>query len=97
MTSTADICSLQPEQKVDAQYGPLIEGRWVPAPRFVLRRDRVLAATADMPRGVVLEIGCGSGALQREFAPRGHECLGIETSAYARALADEMLGGFPRR
>lgn len=95
MTPTAHACQDQPEPRIDRQYGPLLEGRWVPAPRFVLRRDRVLAAAADLPLGKVVEIGCGSGALLREFAQRGHECRGVETSPHARALAGEMLNGFP--
>ncbi|EPR15506.1 hypothetical protein M527_24585 [Sphingobium indicum IP26] len=95
MNATADVCQDPPAPKIDRQYGPLFEGRWVPAPRFVLRRDRVLAAAADLPLGMVIEIGCGSGALLREFAQRGHQCLGVETSAHARALAGEMLDAFP--
>lgn len=95
MTPTADLCQDQPGPKIDKQYGALLEGRWVPAPRFVLRRDRVLAAAADLPPGMVIEIGCGSGALLREFAQHGHQCLGVETSAHARALAGEMLQAFP--
>lgn len=95
MNLNAEACHSQPGLKVDAQYGPLLEGRWVPAPRFVLRRDRVLAAISDLPPGKVLEIGCGSGALLREFAQRGHVCRGAETSDEARQLAGEMLSAFP--
>jgi 2-polyprenyl-3-methyl-5-hydroxy-6-metoxy-1,4-benzoquinol methylase len=62
---------------VDRQFGAVLEGRWVPAPRFVLRRDRVLPLTENLPAGRVIEVGCGSGALLREFASRGHECLVI--------------------
>jgi hypothetical protein len=39
--------------------------------------------------------GCGSGALLREFAARGDECVGVETSAQARVLASEMVRAFP--
>lgn len=95
MNSLAETCPSQPDLTVDRQYGPMLAGRWVPAPRFVLRRDRVLAAAAGLAPGKVLEIGCGSGALLREFAQRGHECVGVETSAEARHLASEMLRAFP--
>lgn len=80
---------------VDRQYGAVLEGRWVPAPRFVLRRDRALAAIRHLPVGRVVEVGCGSGALLRELAVRGHECHGIETSPDALEVADQMLAGFP--
>lgn len=79
----------------DTQYGAILKDRWVPAPRYILRRDRVLAAAADLPPGNVLEIGCGSGALLREFARRGHHCCGAETSQVARRMATEMLDAFP--
>lgn len=95
MNSRAERYPTQTRLTVDTQYGPLLEGRWVPAPRFVLRRERVLAAAAGLPHGKVLEIGCGSGALLREFAQRGHDCVGVETSAEARRLACEMLNAFP--
>ncbi|MCJ2178605.1 class I SAM-dependent methyltransferase [Novosphingobium album (ex Hu et al. 2023)] len=95
MNQIAEALHVQPDLKVDAQYGPMLNGRWVPAPRYVLRRDRVLAASLDLPPGRVLEIGCGSGALLREFAQRGHLCYGVETSEEARQLAGEMLEAFP--
>ncbi len=84
-----------PPITVDRQYGAVLEGRWVPAPRFVLRRDRALAAIRWLHPGRVVEVGCGSGALLRELAVRGHECRGIETSADALEVAGQMLAGFP--
>lgn len=81
---------------VDRQYGAILEGRWVPAPRFVLRRDRVLPLVEQLPAGRVIEVGCGSGALLRELATRGHECIGLETSAEAVDVAGQMLANFPK-
>jgi SAM-dependent methyltransferase len=95
MNALTDTRPAAPEVTIDRQYGPWLAGRWVPAPRFVLRRDRVLAAAEGLPPGKVLEFGCGSGALLHEFAQRGHECVGVETSAQARAIASDMLGAFP--
>ena len=57
--------SANPALTIDRQYGAVLEGRWVPAPRFVLRRDRVLPLVEGLPAGRVIEVGCGSGALLR--------------------------------
>ncbi len=88
--------SAEPALTIDRQYGAILEGRWVPAPRFVLRRDRVLPLVEQLPVGRVIEVGCGSGALLRELAQRGHECLGLETSPDAVEVAGQMLSGFPK-
>lgn len=80
---------------IDRQFGAILENRWVPAPRFVLRRDRVLPLIGDLPPGRVIEVGCGSGALLRELATRGHRCIGLETSADAVDVARRMLADFP--
>jgi len=75
---------------VDAELGAVLTGRWVPAPRYLLRRDRVLAALADVPPGRVLEVGCGAGALLRDLHRLGHHCTGLEHSAAARSMAVAM-------
>jgi SAM-dependent methyltransferase len=45
------------------------------------------------PRGRIVEIGCGSGALLREFAERGFETVGVETSQGARKVAELFADG----
>lgn len=60
---------------------------WVPTPRYLLRRDRVLGQIARIPTGRLLEVGCGAGALLQEFSALGFNCDGLETSAQAIALA----------
>jgi SAM-dependent methyltransferase len=85
-----------PALTIDRQYGAVLEGRWVPAPRFVLRRDRVLPLVEGLPAGRVIEVGCGSGALLRELAQRGHDCVGLETSPDAVEVAGQMLADFPK-
>ena len=60
---------------------------WVPAPRYLLRRDRVVRQVASWKPGRLLEIGCGAGALLHEFAGAGFDCTGLETSAQALNLA----------
>ena len=71
-----------------AWFGPahLDEG-WAPAPRYLLRRARVLHHMRNRPPGEILEIGSASGALLSEFAARGFRCTGLESSANAIALA----------
>lgn len=70
-------------------YGPSVpEKGWVPAPSFLLRRDRVLRLLADSSPGLLLEIGCGAGTLLHELSRRGFECEAMETSAVAREIAN---------
>lgn len=69
-------------------YGLVIpEKGWVPAPRFVLRRYRILKLMEALPKGSVLEIGCGAGTLLHDLATRGFSCVGYEASPQAYALA----------
>lgn len=68
---------------------------WVPAPRFLMRRDVVLRRMDASPRGRVLEIGCGAGSLLADLATRGFACTAMETAPAARALARRMLADHP--
>lgn len=63
---------------------------WVPAPRYLLRRDRILAMTAGDRAGKLLEIGPGAGTLLAEFAQRGFECAALESSGEARAVVAKV-------
>lgn len=69
---------------------------WVPAPRFLLRRDTVLRRMRTLPRGRVLEIGCGAGSLLADLAALGFEPTAVETAPAARALAQRMVADHPR-
>ena len=69
-------------------YGLVVpEKGWVPAPRFVLRRYRILKLMEALPKGNVLEIGCGAGTLLHDLAVRGFGCVGYEASPQAYAIA----------
>lgn len=68
---------------------------WVPAPRFLLRRDVVLRRMRALPRGRVLEIGCGAGSLLADLAALGFEPTAVETAPAARALAQRMVADRP--
>lgn len=69
-------------------YGTVVpEKGWVPAPSFLLRRDRILRLLAGFPAGNLLEIGCGAGTLLHELSRRGFACEALETSAPALEIA----------
>jgi SAM-dependent methyltransferase len=64
---------------------------WVESPSYVLRRWTVLRELADVPRGRLLEIGCGAGDLLVHLAAAGFEPECVETSEAARREAAERL------
>lgn len=70
------------------QYGPSIpEMGWVPAPSFLLRRDRILRLFNCLSPGLLLEVGCGAGTLLFELNQRGFRCEALETSPAALEIA----------
>ncbi len=72
-------------------YGPALpELNWVPAPRYLMRRHRVLRLLRDVPPCRLLDIGCGPGALLRDLADRGFHGAGLDRSAQALALAHHL-------
>ena len=73
------------------------EAGWVPAPRYLLRRARVLAHIRRFQPSEVLEIGCGAGALLHELDALGYQCTALEMSPEARELADELARSAGRR
>ncbi|HEV8550344.1 MAG TPA: class I SAM-dependent methyltransferase [Polyangiaceae bacterium] len=71
------------------------ENGWVPAPGYVLRRDRVLDVFRGLARGRLLEVGCGAGALLRDLEQMGFACTGLELGARARTIARAICGDRP--
>jgi SAM-dependent methyltransferase len=72
-------------------YGPALPSlNWVPAPRYVLRRDRILRHLTDLPLGRILEIGCGPAALLAELSHRGFDCTGVDRSEQALSIARHL-------
>ena len=60
---------------------------WVPSPSYLLRRDRILRLVDKLPRGRILEVGCGAGALLNDLANKGFMCTALETSPKALEIA----------
>ena len=80
----------------DRDYGlAAVSLGWVPAPRFLLRRDVVLRRLRALPRGRVLEIGCGAATLVAELDGLGFECAAVENSDAAQRLASRFLADHP--
>lgn len=72
----------------DSYFGMVAAQKgWVPSVRYLLRRNRLLALMQHMPPSLILEVGCGSGAFLADLSKRGHDCVGLETSAQALSLA----------
>ncbi len=66
------------------------EAGWVPAPRYLLRRARILKLIEKLEPCETLEIGCGAGVLLHELHDRGFRCTALESSPEARALASGL-------
>ncbi len=74
-----------------ADFGPALpKQNWVPAPRFLLRRDRIRRHLRDVDPCRVLDIGCGPASILVELAARGFEAVGVDRSAEALSLAQEL-------
>ena len=70
-------------------FGPALpDANWVPAPRYLMRRDRVLRHFNDLAPCRVLDIGCGPAALLSELAAKGFEAYGVDRSQQALELAE---------
>jgi len=63
---------------------------WVPAPRYALRRARLLSLADNLGRGRLLEIGPGAGALLADLAGLGFTCDAVESSEDAFRLASRL-------
>jgi SAM-dependent methyltransferase len=72
-------------------FGPAMPSlNWVPAPRYVLRRDRVLRHLRSLKPCRILDIGCGPGALISELGALGFEAFGVDRSARALKLGRQL-------
>ena len=82
--------------KTHSVYGAnASEKGWVPAPRYLLRRDRILKIIEPLPRGYLLEVGCGAGAILKDLSQMGFSCAALETSPAAFELVSHINGDNP--
>jgi SAM-dependent methyltransferase len=78
------------------EYGAVsIENGWVPAPGYALRRRRVLDTLSRMPRGRLLDAGCGAGAMLRDYLALGFAPSGLELGEQAREIARRICAEHP--
>lgn len=67
------------------------EHGWVPAPRYLMRRARILNCIGRLVPNELLEIGCGAGMLLHELHAMGFRCTALESSEAARQLAKRLF------
>src|SRR5262245_24198195 len=60
---------------------------WAPSPSYLLRRWTVLRELRAVPRGRLVEIGCGAGDLANRLIDEGFDASCVETSDAARTAA----------
>lgn len=76
----------------DALFGPAFPDQgWVPAPRYLMRRARILDMARGLTPGRLLETGPGAATLLIEFAARGFSCEALESSEEAREFARALI------
>lgn len=77
-------------------FGPALpQQNWVPAPRYLMRRDLLLRIFGQKTPGRILELGCGAGALLADLARMGFTGTGVDQSPSARKLAETVTRAFP--
>jgi SAM-dependent methyltransferase len=79
-----------------SHFGPALpQAKWVPAPRYLMRRDVILDIARHLTRGRFLEFGCGAGGLLHDLARMGFQAVGVDHSTSARSIADVLLAQIP--
>ncbi|PWK59042.1 methyltransferase family protein [Silicimonas algicola] len=75
-----------------ADFGPAMpKQNWIPAPRFLLRRDRIRRHLRDVAPCRVIDIGCGPASILSELAVRGFDAVGVDRSIDALGLARNLI------
>lgn len=90
---TKDIHAPSPDVQHHPHFGPALpRDNWVPAPRYLLRRDRVMRHLANVAPCRVVDIGCGPAALLSELAAKGFDATGVDRALPALDLASKLAG-----
>lgn len=77
-------------------YGPALPDlHWVPAPRYLMRRDVILRLARTLTPGRFLELGCGAGALLDDLTRLGFTAVGADQSPSALRVAHALLNDNP--
>lgn len=77
-------------------YGPALPAlQWVPAPRYLMRRDVILRIARNLTPGRFLEVGCGAGALLDDLTRLGFTAVGADQSPSALKIARALLADNP--
>jgi len=69
---------------------------WVPTIAHIARRAALLDITKSLPRGSVIEFGCGSGALLIDLEKLGFLGKGVDVSDSAKHVARRFHAGADR-
>lgn len=82
----------------DSLLGPAAQDLgWVPAPRYLLRRARILRQLSGLTASELVEIGPGAGMLMQELSAKGFSCYALETSPPARQLIQALSARYGHR
>ena len=76
-------------KRVDLTDGPTL------TPNAWLRFDVVRAELEAAPRGRVLEIGPGAGAMAARLVAAGHDYVGVELSDASREITSALVTSIP--
>jgi SAM-dependent methyltransferase len=93
MTNTSLTATIRPDAVTrHRHFGLAIPAlQWVPAPRYLMRRDVILGVAQRLDPGSFLEVGCGAGALLDDLAGMGFSTVGVDRSPSARRIATALL------
>lgn len=66
---------------------------WAPAPRYLLRRERILKFFGNKSPGVLIEIGSATGAMLYDLHKLGYVCKGFDISSKSGEFAQKYFSG----
>ncbi|MEW9920643.1 class I SAM-dependent methyltransferase [Marimonas sp. MJW-29] len=89
--TAGNLPSPKPQIVQHRHFGPAMPTlNWVPAPRYLMRRDLLLQIFDRLAPGRIIEYGCGAGSLLADLTARGFSALGVDQSPSALRLARKL-------